>query len=78
MELHLDRRLANRRVFPAINVSLSGTRQEELLFKDKTKKIAIMRRMLELLSEDERSETFLEKLRKTKSNEDFLKELGKD
>lgn len=77
MELHLDRRLANRRIFPAINISLSGTRQEELLYGNKTKTVGVMRRMLELLPEDERSEAFLDKLRKTETNDEFLKQLGK-
>lgn len=77
MELHLDRRLANRRVFPAINVTLSGTRQEELLFgPDLMPNIVKLRRMLDLLGEDERTELFLDKLKKEKSNKDFLENLA--
>lgn len=78
MELHLDRKLANRRVFPAINVSLSGTRQEELLFGEKLMpSVVTMRRMLDLIPENERTETFLERLKKTKSNKEFLETLAK-
>ncbi len=77
MELHLDRRLADRRIFPAINVTRSGTRQEELLYgKDVLQKIYTLRRMLDMVSEDERTETLLERLRKTDSNDDFLKNLA--
>lgn len=78
MELHLDRRLADRRVFPAINITLSGTRQEELLYgTDIYPKIVTMRRMVDLISEQERTETFLERLKRTKSNKEFLETLSK-
>jgi transcription termination factor Rho len=78
MELHLDRRLAERRVFPAIDITRSGTRQEELLYgKDILPKIVTMRRMIDLIPEPERTETFLERLRKTKSNKEFLETLSK-
>jgi len=78
MELHLDRRLADRRVFPAIDLQRSGTRKEELLFGEKIySKIVTMRKMIDLLGDEERTEVFLEKLKKTKSNEDFLSQLGK-
>ncbi len=78
MELHLDRRLADRRIFPAINVERSGTRQEELLLSEKDyKKIVTMRRMLDLLSPDERTATLIERLMKTKTTEEFLESLGK-
>ncbi|MDP3973345.1 MAG: transcription termination factor Rho [Candidatus Daviesbacteria bacterium] len=76
MELHLDRRIAERRVFPAIDIEASGTRQEQLLFKeDYYKQMIIMRRMIGILGENERTEIFLERLKKTDSNEDFLKTL---
>jgi transcription termination factor Rho len=76
MELHLDRKLSDRRVFPAIDVSASGTRQEELLYgKDVLPKVLTVRRMLELVNEDERTETLLDKLKKTKTNKDFLDSL---
>jgi len=76
MELHLTRKLADRRVFPSIDVTRSGTRQEELLYgKETLQKIYTLRRMLEMVSEDERTETLLERLKKAESNEDFLKNL---
>ncbi|KKS98757.1 MAG: Transcription termination factor Rho [Candidatus Woesebacteria bacterium GW2011_GWB1_43_14] len=76
MELHLTRKLADRRVFPSIDVSRSGTRQEELLYgKDALPKIHTLRRMLELVSEDERTETLLERLKKAETNKDFLDSL---
>ncbi len=74
MEVHLTRRLAEKRVFPAIDVMRSGTRQEELLYgKEIYPMIVKLRRMLGLLDEDERTELLLEKLRKTENNEEFLK-----
>jgi transcription termination factor Rho len=76
MELHLVRRLAERRVFPAIDVTRSGTRQEELLYgTEKMQQVFTLRRMLEMVSDDERTETLLERLRKTDSNADFLMSL---
>lgn len=78
MELHLDRRLAERRIFPAINIERSGTRQEELLLTEANyKKIVTMRRMMDMLNPDERTATFIEQLTKVESNEDFLENLGK-
>ena len=77
MELHLVRNLAEKRIFPAIDVSRSGTRQEELLYGKDLKNVVTMRRMLEMLSEGERTEVFLERLSKTKSNKEFLKMLSK-
>lgn len=76
MELHLDRKLANRRVWPAIDVTRSGTRHEELLFSKKEyEQIVKLRRMLDQLSDQETTELLLNRLRKTDSNEDFLKTL---
>ncbi|KXK08486.1 MAG: hypothetical protein UZ21_OP11001000687 [Microgenomates bacterium OLB22] len=76
MEVHLDRNYANKRIYPAIDVEKSGTRQEELLLgKEKMEKVALLRRMLHLLDGDERLTALVEKLKKTKSNDDFLKEL---
>lgn len=78
MELHLDRKLADRRIFPAINIERSGTRQEELLLSESDyKKIVTMRRMLDLLGSDERTQLFIEKLSETDTNEAFLENLGK-
>lgn len=76
MELHLNRKLADKRIFPAIDVSRSGTRQEELLYgKETLPKVHTLRRMLEMVSEDERTETLLERLKKTKDNKEFLDSL---
>lgn len=76
MELHLTRKLADRRIFPAIDVARSGTRQEELLFgKEKLMRINTLRRMLDLMNEDERTETLIGRLAKTESNDEFLDSL---
>jgi len=76
LELHLVRKLAEKRIFPAIDLTRSGTRQEELLYgKENLPKIHTLRRMLDIVSEDERTETFLERLRKTESNQEFLDSL---
>jgi transcription termination factor Rho len=78
MELHLSRKLAERRVFPAIDVARSGTRAEELLFSEEDlKKVVTMHRMFDLLGADERTDMFLEKLSKSDSNRDFMDTLGK-
>jgi len=76
MELHLTRKLADRRVFPAIDVSRSGTRQEELLYgKDILENVTRLRRMLESFHEDERTEMLLGGLKKTEDNKDFLNQV---
>ncbi|MCL4353628.1 transcription termination factor Rho [Patescibacteria group bacterium] len=78
MELHLDRRLADKRVFPAIDVERSGTRQEELIVAEKNlKKIVTMRRMIALLEPMERTSAIIERLSKTETNEEFLESLNK-
>src|SRR4030042_3638425 len=79
MELHLDRKLAERRIYPSIDVERSSTRQEELLFSPEDyKKIVTMRRMLSVLAPDERTEILIERLTKTASNKTFLDSLSKD
>lgn len=76
MELHLTRKLAEKRIYPAIDVSKSGTRQDELLFgKEKLAKVNTLRRMIDMISEDERTEALLERLGKTKDNDKFLDSL---
>lgn len=76
MELHLTRKLAEKRIFPAIDVTKSGTRQDELLFgREKLVKVNTLRRMIDMLNEDERTETLLGKLAKTKDNDKFLDSL---
>jgi len=78
MELHLDRRLADKRIFPSINAETSGTRQEELLLSpEDLKKVVTMRRMLDMLSPEERTSILIERLSKTETNEEFLESLGK-
>ncbi len=78
MELHLDRHLAERRIFPAIDIQKSGTRQEELLYdKEIYEKIITMRRMIDMLSPEERTEVFIQRLKKTKTNKEFLEGLNK-
>jgi transcription termination factor Rho len=82
MELHLDRRLSERHIFPAINVKRSGTRREELLLDDKTQKqIQLLRRMVAIVGDDSANdvtERVLERLRKTKTNAEFLANLSKE
>jgi transcription termination factor Rho len=79
MELHLDRRLAERRIFPSINIERSGTRKEELLLGEKDyKKIVTMRRMMDVLGPDERTQILVERLSQTDTNEQFLNNLGKE
>jgi len=76
MELHLDRKLAERRIFPSINVTRSGTRQEELLYgEENLPKIHTLRRMIDMVDENERTETLLERLQKTENNQEFLDQL---
>lgn len=75
-ELHLVRRLAERRVFPAIDVQKSGTRRDDLLYDSSTyQAIILMHRMFDMLNEDERTEVLLERLKKTKTNKEFLASL---
>lgn len=77
MELHLDRRLADRRIYPAIDITRSGTRQEELLYGEELLvKARTMRRMLELVPDLERTEALLERLRKTETNAEFFSTLA--
>lgn len=76
MELHLDRRMAERRIYPAINVEKSGTRHDELLMsKEDFRKTATLRHMLLLIGEDERLVSLIDKMRKTKDNNTFLEQL---
>jgi transcription termination factor Rho len=77
MELHLDRKLVDRRVFPAIDINKSGTRKEELLLPGSDlHRIWVLRKVLNPLSVTESMELLLERLSKTKSNADFLGSLS--
>ena len=84
MEVHLDRKLAERRIFPAIAIDRSGTRREELLLDETTlKQVWLLRRMVGMLTSDavnasEATGKVLESLGKTKSNKEFLATLGRD
>ncbi|MFC4486961.1 transcription termination factor Rho [Tepidiphilus baoligensis] len=73
MELHLDRRMAEKRVYPAINVNRSGTRREELLMKpDILQKVWILRKLLYGMDDLEATEFLLDKLKATKNNAEFF------
>ena len=73
MEIHLDRRMYEKRIFPAINVNRSGTRREELLLaKDVLQKIWVLRKLLYPMDELEAAEFLLDKVRATKTNADFF------
>ncbi len=84
MELHLDRRLSERRIFPAMDIQRSSTRREELLLGENTvKQVWLLRRMLSMIASDsvnftEAIERILERMRKTKSNAEFLANLTKE
>lgn len=76
LEIHLDRRLAERRTYPAININRSGTRREELLIEPADlQKIWILRKLLNQMDELEASEFLLSKLRATKSNAEFFESM---
>ncbi|MEO1767371.1 transcription termination factor Rho [Thiobacter aerophilum] len=73
LEIHLDRRMAEKRIYPAINVNRSGTRREELLIKpDVLQKIWILRKLLYPMDDLEAMEFLLDKIRATKNNQDFF------
>ena len=84
MELHLDRRLSERRIFPAMDIQRSSTRREELLLDENTvKQVWLLRRMVAMIDSDsahfaEAMERVLDRLRKTKSNAEFLDTLTKE
>jgi transcription termination factor Rho len=73
MEIHLDRRMAEKRIYPSINVNRSGTRREELLIdKEILQKIWVLRKLLYPMDELEATEFLVDKLRGTKNNADFF------
>jgi len=84
MEVHLDRKLSERRIFPSIDINRSGTRREELLLDEETlKKVWLLRRMAGMVTSDsmnssEAIEKVLERLTKTTGNEQFLATLGQE
>ncbi|MEE8046652.1 MAG: transcription termination factor Rho [Dehalococcoidia bacterium] len=83
MELHLDRRMAERRLWPAIDIERSGTRHEELLQDEATlKQVWLLRRMMGIIAQDsnsptEAAERILERMSRTQSNEEFLGSITK-
>lgn len=72
MELHLDRNLAEKRIYPAIDIKRSGTRHEELLYGDNLKKIWVLRRVLSGLETQQATELIIDRLSSVPTNEDFL------
>ncbi|MCA9498663.1 MAG: transcription termination factor Rho [Nitrospirales bacterium] len=78
MEVHLDRRLADKRLFPAIDISQSGTRKEELLVdRDRLNKMWILRKVLSPLGTMEAMEFLMDKIGGTKSNNEFLQSMNR-
>jgi transcription termination factor Rho len=84
MELHLDRRLSERRIFPAMDIQRSGTRREEMLLDEETlKQVWLLRRMVAMIASDsnnlvDASERILDRMRKTKTNAEFLASLNRE
>ena len=84
MEIHLDRKLADRRVFPAIDIQRSGTRREELMLDQETlRQVWLLRRMVSMITSGsmestEATEKVLDRLSRTKTNKEFLTTLTKD
>ncbi|HEY5594172.1 MAG TPA: transcription termination factor Rho [Nitrospiria bacterium] len=78
MEVHLDRKLADKRVFPSIDISQSGTRKEELLVdKEDLNKMWILRKVLSPLSTVESMEFLIDKIKNTKTNKEFLESMNR-
>ena len=76
MEVHLDRRIAEKRIYPAININRSGTRREELLMEpDELQKIWILRKVLNSMDELDAMEFMLNKLKSTKTNSEFFESM---
>lgn len=77
MEIHLDRRMSDRRLFPAINIKKSGTRKEELLLsEEELSKMWILRKVINPMDDLEITELLVERMRKTKNNEAFLRSMN--
>lgn len=78
MEIHLERKFADKRIFPAIDIEKSGTRHDELLVNETSHKgITRLRRMLGLMNAEERLTALIDKMSKTKSNDEFLESINK-
>ena len=77
MELHLDRKLSDKRVFPAIDINKSGTRKEDLLLpKEVLNRMWILRKLLAPLNTVDAMEFLLDKVEKTKTNQDFIQSMN--
>jgi transcription termination factor Rho len=77
MEINLDRRLSDRRLFPAINIKKSGTRKEELLLsEEELQKIWVLRTVINPMDDIEIIELLIDRMMKTKNNEAFLKSMN--
>jgi transcription termination factor Rho len=77
MELVLDRRLSDRRIYPALDINRSGTRKEELLFtEEEIKRIWMLRKVLNELDPVEAMEMLVQKMKRTKVNAEFLMTIG--
>ena len=78
MEIYLDRRISDRRLYPAIDIFRSGTRREELLVSDaEREKVVLLRRYLTNMSPFEAMDFLLEKIKGTRNNEEFLISMNK-
>jgi len=78
MEVHLDRRLADKRIFPAIEIAASGTRKEELLVdRERLNKMWILRKVLSPLGSVEAMEFLMDKIGSTKTNKEFLDSMNR-
>jgi len=77
MEINLDRRISDRRLFPAINIKKSGTRKEELLLtEEELQKIWILRKVINPMDDIEIIELLVDRMKKSKNNEAFLKSMN--
>jgi len=77
MELVLDRRLQERRIFPAIDVNRSGTRKEELLLSpEELNRVWVLRKVLSEMNATEAMELLIERIKRAKTNKEFLESLG--
>ena len=78
MEIYLDRHLAEKRIFPAIDINRTGTRKEDLLLSDDIlNRVWILPKILAPMSSIDSMEFLLDKMRGTKSNKDFMDAMGK-
>ena len=76
MEVHLDRKLSEKRIFPAIDINKSGTRKEELLLsKDELETVFALRKTMSNMSAQEMTEQLIDQIITTKSNEEFLQRM---